>query len=380
MNANPKLFLAVAVALAMSCEARDICCQGTYGGHLQGVATDGRSVFWSFTDEVVRTDTNGVVLASSGSVPRHHGDLCVRDGVVYVAVNLGRFNQPDEGVSEVRAYEAATLKPLKAWPLPDMRYGAGGMTVAGDRFFVVGGLPATVEENPVFEYDTDFRLVRRHALATGFTLMGIQTAAFEEGRFLFGIYGDVGNPPGVLVVPRDLSSFVRKLGSGNVGILRLNGGYWTGRTRRVADKRYRGWLVRMSGYPDVNAVHSPQPRGLGELRVYFEGLGTNGWADCGYRLEPDGYHPLSASQVAFPSRGEAMMTNAVPAVGIGPGRSYSTGDLVRGIRRASETDTVLSIHVPGTPDGFSRDPKLAETWRALTDECRRLGVTVSVFR
>ena len=58
----------------------------------------------------------------------------------------------------------------------------------------------------------------------------------------------------------------------------------------------------------------------------------------------------------------------------------ATGDLVRGIRRASETDTVLSVHVPGPPDGFSRDPKLAETWCALTNECRRLGVTVSVFK
>ena len=366
---------ACAAMLAVACppagRAQEIACAGEYGGHLQGVATDGTSLFWSFTVEVVRTDLAGAVLATTGAVPSHHGDLCVADGVVYVAVNLGRFNQMDAGRSEVRAYEARTLRPCGRWPLPEMRHGAGGMTAAGGRFYVVGGLPATVETNFVYAYDAGFRFVRRHDLATGFTLMGIQTAAFEDGRFLFGIYGEDGNPGGLLECPADLSSVTRRLGPGDVGLLKLGGDWWTARTPRGARGGHRGVLSRRAGFPANCPVYAPSPTGKGALKVFFEGRDATGWTDCGYRLAPDGYKAMTNARAYVPRAGAA---GAFPAAGIGGARPYSLPDVLRGVRRAAVRDEVFSLHVPGTPATLAADPRLAATLRAARAEAERLGM------
>ena len=204
-----------------------ITCDGDYRFHLQGVATDGVDIYWSFTDEIIRTDLKGKILASQ-KAPSHQGDLCYKDGVVYVAVNRGEFNQENKAISEISAYDAKTLKPLNTWPI-DMPHGAGGMTWRGDRFFVVGGLPVTHDRNYIYEYTSDFKLIKRHELECGFTLMGIQTAAFENGYFYFGIYGDKGNPPGVIKASPDFRSYERFTGNGNVGIIKLGKHFYTGK-------------------------------------------------------------------------------------------------------------------------------------------------------
>ena len=86
-----------------------IVCEGEYDGHLQGVATDGTSIYWSHTKTVVKTDLAGKVLCKVRA-PRHQGDLCFHDGTVYVAVNLGKFNTHADGDSWVFAYDAETLE------------------------------------------------------------------------------------------------------------------------------------------------------------------------------------------------------------------------------------------------------------------------------
>lgn len=50
------------------------------------------------------------------------------------------------------------------------------------RFLVVGGLPEGVNENYVYEYDRNFKFVKKQALASGHTHLGIQTAAFADGH------------------------------------------------------------------------------------------------------------------------------------------------------------------------------------------------------
>ena len=145
--------LSFVAALFAACAAvaelpKKIVCEGDYGGHLQGVATDGESIYWSFTVAVVKTDLAGKILASR-KAPSHQGDMCYKDGVVYVAVNLGKFNTETRGVSQVTAYDAKTLEPLKTIPLPEMPHGAGGMTWKGDKFYIIGGLPLKHEKNYV---------------------------------------------------------------------------------------------------------------------------------------------------------------------------------------------------------------------------------------
>ena len=165
-------------------------CEGTYDGHLQGICTDGTdSIWWSFTTHLVRTDRTGRVLASR-TVKNHHGDLCFHEGRVYVAVNYGRFNDPQKRAdSWVNVYDPQTLEETARHPVPEVVYGAGGMDARDGRFFVVGGLPADHPENYVYEYDSDFTFVRRHTIDSGWTFLGIQTAAFHDGSWWFGCYG-----------------------------------------------------------------------------------------------------------------------------------------------------------------------------------------------
>ena len=363
----------------------EIVCEGAYDGHLQGVDTDGTNIWWSFTSTLVRTDLKGRVLAKT-EAPRHQGDLCVRSGRLYVAVNRGKFNQPDEGVSEVTAYDAQSLAVLKTWSI-DLPFGACGMTEKDGHFFVVGGLPATVEFNWVAEYDADFKLVKMHQLKTGFTLMGMQTASAMNGRLYFGIYGSAGDPPGVLDCPGDLSSFTRHVGHGSMGILKIGNTVYTAQSAESNawgkhPKNGRLWRLRRAklvadpSFCTAKTRYEPKRTGRGLVRVYFEGHGTNGWHDVGYSLCPNGYEPLfcPGKLPVFRQTDEFCFWPDPPAVGIGGSRSYGTADLVRAVRRCAENDEAFALHVPGLPEDVRRDVKLEGALSAVAAECACLGV------
>lgn len=175
---------------AEAADSRIVTCKGDYQHHLQGVCLDGEGGFlWSFTTELVKTNAEGTVEKSI-PVENHHGDLCLHGDKVYVAVNLGRFNDPNGNAdSWVYCYDANTLEFLSKHPVPEVFHGAGGMDYREDRFYVVGGLPTAVEENYVYEYDESFHFVKKHILASGWTELGIQTALWHDGFWWFGCYG-----------------------------------------------------------------------------------------------------------------------------------------------------------------------------------------------
>ncbi len=184
------------LALKTARRFHNVACEGTYKRHLQGVCTDAEAIYWSFTTTLVKTDLNGKLLKQA-PVANHHGDLCLRDGKLYVAVNLGRFNDPQgHADSWVYVYDAQTLKELARHETQEVFHGAGGVGVRNGRFFVVGGLPDGVEENYVYEYDGRFKFLKKHVVKSGHTLLGIQTAAFANDRWWFGCYGD----PKILLV------------------------------------------------------------------------------------------------------------------------------------------------------------------------------------
>jgi hypothetical protein len=87
-----------------------VTCEGTYPKHLQGVCVDGEFIYWCFTTELVKTDRSGKRLKQI-PVADHHGDLCLHSGRLYVAVNLGKFNDPHGNAdSWVYEYNAETLQ------------------------------------------------------------------------------------------------------------------------------------------------------------------------------------------------------------------------------------------------------------------------------
>ncbi|MCA9074591.1 MAG: PmoA family protein [Planctomycetaceae bacterium] len=190
------------VALGTQCLDADddfhaVACEGTYAGHLQGVCTDNDSaIYWSFTTMLVKSDRDGHILKQI-PVGSHHGDACFHDGNVYVAVNFGRFNDPDGNAdSWVYVYDADDLSLVAKHETQQVVHGAGGIAYHDGKFIVVGGLPDGVEMNYLYEFDPEFNFVKRHTLKSGWTRLGIQTATFADGQWWFGCYGS----PKILLV------------------------------------------------------------------------------------------------------------------------------------------------------------------------------------
>ncbi len=173
-----------------------------YKNHLQGMTTDyRRHLYWSHTTVLVKTDLKGVVLKSI-IVPDHHGDLAYHQGRLYVAVNLGQFNEkPGLADSWIYVYEAGDLRFVEKYPVPEVVHGAGGIAIHQDQFMVVGGLPrlAGYDKNFVYEYDCRFNLKKIHELASGPTWLGIQTAVWFNGFWYFGCYASEAHPEGVVL-------------------------------------------------------------------------------------------------------------------------------------------------------------------------------------
>ncbi|MGY8771273.1 MAG: hypothetical protein ACKVH8_22900 [Pirellulales bacterium] len=168
---------------------QDVKCEGDYQHHLQGVCVDDDAIYWSFTTTMVKTNQQGKILKQI-QVPNHHGDLCYHKSRLYVAVNLGRFNDPQGNASSwVYVYDANTLELLSKQATPEVFFGAGGIGFRDGRFYVIGGLPNEVEENYVYEYDAEFQFVKKHSIKSGWTHLGIQTATFHDGAWWFGCYG-----------------------------------------------------------------------------------------------------------------------------------------------------------------------------------------------
>jgi len=155
--------------------AQSVTCDGQYGGHLQGIATDGYSaIFWSFTVALVKTNMNGGIYRQV-DVPTHHGDLVYRDGAVYVAVNLGLFNQEaGKADSWVYVYDASDLTLITRHAVPEVVHGAGGMTIRDGHYFIIGGLPEGYTENYVYEYDGDFTFIKRYVIPSGYTRLAFR--------------------------------------------------------------------------------------------------------------------------------------------------------------------------------------------------------------
>lgn len=231
LSMNRRTFVSSTLSLSISIALADdlkrqafhaVACEGSYPRHLQGFCTNDRdAIFWCFTTTLVKTDVDGRVLKHV-PVASHHGDLCYKDGRVYVAVNLGKFNETaGKEDSWVYVYDAETLAEVARHPVPELVHGAGGMAYHDGKFIIIGGLPPGVNENYVYQYDESFRFQKRHVLASGYTLMGIQTVTHADGAWWFGCYGK----PAVLLRSDEKFQFTGKWEfNASVGIAPLERG------------------------------------------------------------------------------------------------------------------------------------------------------------
>ncbi|MBR0458230.1 MAG: hypothetical protein IJJ26_03245 [Victivallales bacterium] len=176
------LFLNIAMLYA-----RTIPCEGLYTGHLQGIATDGKHIFWSFTTTLVKTDMEGK-LVKKVQVPRHSGDPCLLNGKLYIPVNRGKFNKP-KGASKdsIEVYDAETLELRKTVEIPECDHGAGAIGTFQNHIWLTGGLPDDAPCNIILEFTEELEFVKRHE-CQGYTKMGIQTMKRMRGLWWCGVY------------------------------------------------------------------------------------------------------------------------------------------------------------------------------------------------
>jgi hypothetical protein len=238
-------------ALAVAADFQPVTCEGAYPHHLQGVCTNEKdSIYWSFTTKLVKTDAAGKIVKVV-DVANHHGDLCFNQDKIYVALNLGRFNDPKGNAdSWVYVYDASDLSLVAKHKTAEVFHGAGGIACHEGRFLVVGGLPDDVNENYAYEYDRDFKFLKKHTLASGHTQLGIQTAAFADGHWWFGCYGKAksdktpATPAILLKVDAALKKVERFEFNCSLGIVPVGGGkFLVARGGITKDKGLIGRLV-----------------------------------------------------------------------------------------------------------------------------------------
>lgn len=139
------IFLCVPAVPIEAEEFGDATCEGTYPHHLQGICVGDGAIYWSFTTTLVKTDPKGKVLIKI-PVANHHGDLCFHEGRLYVAVNLGKFNDPEgHADSWIYVYDAATLREVGRHPVQEVFYGAGGIGFRDGHFLLWAGYPTVLK-------------------------------------------------------------------------------------------------------------------------------------------------------------------------------------------------------------------------------------------
>lgn len=269
MNRCLKIMLAVqlAAALVASAAPSGIVCEGEYPYHMQGVATDGTNLYWTFTTVLVRTDLDGKVL-SRYEITRsggHMGDLCCRDGRVFVSMNHAYRDGCRVG-DEVWEFDGRTLELARRHPTPQMIWCNNGLEWYGGYFWLVANVPHHSRYNYVFQFTPDFRFKCCRPIDSGWTNIGVQTVCLHGDKMLFGYYGggekgsEFQHSPGIFVVDaKALTSGRRHQESPEIlpcerrvpvnaadGLVSLNGRLMAARDRNLSqDPSHQRWTAAL---------------------------------------------------------------------------------------------------------------------------------------
>lgn len=189
------VFLVVATAalggFCRECSASEIVCEGRdYPYHLQGVATDGTNIYWTFTTVLVKTDLEGRRIAKF-DVNRddvHMGDLSCRKGRVYVGIGRGRRADGSRVPGEVWEMNADTLAVERTFETPEAIWCNNGLAWWDGSWWVISSAPKGFEYNILAEYDENFVYRDTHLVKSGWTLLGVQTILPVGDRLLLGTY------------------------------------------------------------------------------------------------------------------------------------------------------------------------------------------------
>lgn len=175
--------------------------------HLQGIDIADGKIFWSYTTMIIRTDADGKIEKII-EAPSHHGDCCVHDGKLYVAVNEGTFNTMHKAKNSIWVYDT-DLNWIKVIELPSnvQKGGLGGITYFNGSFYTCGGVDKTLPAFEVTKWSKDFKLERVFNVPVGDSNLGVQTICGAYGRIWLGVYLKEGkeNEPALYECDEDLN-------------------------------------------------------------------------------------------------------------------------------------------------------------------------------
>ena len=98
----------------------------TWCGHVQGMCVSSNAIYFSFHNQILKTDWYGRLLKRV-EVDRHGGDICLWNGKVYTGVALYPKTKGEKSTPSIYMYDADTLELLKVKKLP-MEGGCDGIT------------------------------------------------------------------------------------------------------------------------------------------------------------------------------------------------------------------------------------------------------------
>ena len=180
--------------------------------HMQGFTTDGKHMYWSFTDSLVKTTKSGTVLVQVRVPAGHLGDIDYYNGKIYGTVLGNSLKGLPFGIwtaFDVNVYDADTLALVKTIRLDDCfgMYerrehgfnGVDGITVIPEsesspaKMMVASALfdGEEYDSQMLLEYSLDGELLDKHFIKTGNTVFGIQNLDRdpETGNYWFSTYG-----------------------------------------------------------------------------------------------------------------------------------------------------------------------------------------------
>ena len=130
------------------------------GGHLQGLVTDKKHLYWSFTRKLVKTDLRGKVVAAL-DVAYHHGDLAYHDGRIYVSF----FTLGDKAQNKVLVYDTKDLSLVEQHDVKGGKGYNGGLEHYDNHFYLgedfqgASGRPLEIRQ-----FDMDFKFIKAYTL------------------------------------------------------------------------------------------------------------------------------------------------------------------------------------------------------------------------
>ena len=100
---------------------------GKCSGHAQGMCVTSNAFYFSFHNQIVKTDWKGRFLKRAEVVP-HGGDICFWKGRVYVGAWEPAKKTGEKGCTAIKVYDAETLEPVKERRMPEWQNAADGIT------------------------------------------------------------------------------------------------------------------------------------------------------------------------------------------------------------------------------------------------------------